>query len=232
MDASIEAVKQILCNEFSLCESKATELLQSHPIEDICASIEVCRKKILSGGIASPAGYLCWHVKDQQKKKEIQPEASIKEQVVATPIDIATTSNPGINAAIQNEPQFRKPPGRRGLDGPPPGESYERFVIKARTLIKRFPDGFNSSFVDDIGNPEKAWLFFQFEREALITWKSGNSPYSAKIIFDVVRHNIALRSKKKWKISNSLSSDFSRLFMLLHSECQGFFEFRTNNLRT
>lgn len=79
-----------------------------------------------------------------------------------------------------------------------------------------------------------AWLkdnlhvWERFEQEAMRVWASGRRHYSSRTLWEVMRHETALRAANdgEWKLNDHRAPDVARLFLLLHSDKAGFFELR------
>lgn len=77
------------------------------------------------------------------------------------------------------------------------------------------------------------WHVFKgFEREALRV-AARRSHYSAKTIYEVLRHHSLLAEKAgEWKLNNNFTGDLARLFEAMHPEARGFFGLRARKAKT
>ena len=85
---------------------------------------------------------------------------------------------------------------------------------------------FNMAFYDWLLDN---WHVFEyFEMAATRTWDAGFRHYSARTIVEVMRHRSNIREigDKPWKINNDIVPEMARLYMILHPDQDGFFEFR------
>lgn len=71
-------------------------------------------------------------------------------------------------------------------------------------------------------------IFEYFEQCAVKVWDSGFKHYSARTIVEVMRHRSNIREigDGSWKLNDHRTPDMARLYMLLHPEHHGLFEFR------
>lgn len=71
-------------------------------------------------------------------------------------------------------------------------------------------------------------VFEYFEQSANKVRESGFKHYSARTIVEVMRHRTNIREigDGTWKLNDHRTPDMARLYMLLHPEHQGLFEFR------
>lgn len=70
-------------------------------------------------------------------------------------------------------------------------------------------------------------VFEYFEQCALKVWASGFKHYSARTIVEVMRHRSNVREIiGEYKLNDHRTPDMARLYMLLHPEQDGLFEFR------
>lgn len=88
---------------------------------------------------------------------------------------------------------------------------------------------------DDMFRPDfYSWMngnypiFDYFENAAMKTWEAGHKHFGARTIVEVMRYRTALREigNGAWKLNNNRTPEMARLYMLLHPEQHGFFEFR------
>ena len=88
----------------------------------------------------------------------------------------------------------------------------------------QFSDGFLAWLAD---NPH---IWERFVAEANAAWKTGRQHYSARTIWEYIRHETALRSKPglpmEFKVNNNYCPDVARLYMLVYPARRGFFELR------
>lgn len=74
---------------------------------------------------------------------------------------------------------------------------------------------------------ENAHVWIAFEREANKVWNRGRRHYSARTIWEVLRHESALSdSDKLFKLNNVRAPDCARLYLLLYPSRAGFFDTR------
>lgn len=85
-----------------------------------------------------------------------------------------------------------------------------------------FSDGFYLWLIDNYA------VFEYFERSAIQVSDKGFKHYSARTIVEVMRHRTNIREigDGTWKLNNNRTPEMAKLFMLLHPEYRGFFEFR------
>lgn len=71
-------------------------------------------------------------------------------------------------------------------------------------------------------------LFSYFEDEALAAYAAGFGHYSARTIWEVMRHRTNIREigDGTWKLNDHRSPDLARLYLLMHPGHKGFFELR------
>lgn len=71
-------------------------------------------------------------------------------------------------------------------------------------------------------------VFEYFEKSAIKVWEHGFTHYSARTIVEVMRHRSNIREigNGEWKLNDNKTPDMARLYMLLHPEHIGLFEFR------
>ena len=99
-------------------------------------------------------------------------------------------------------------------------------IETAKTAALMHPEYFSADFYP--------WLtvnyavFEYFEKSALQVRASGFDHYSARTIVEVMRHltNIREIGDGTWKLNNNRTPEMAKLFILLHPEHRGFFEFR------
>ena len=83
---------------------------------------------------------------------------------------------------------------------------------------------FRPDFFDWIA--ENYHVYIEFERRALQI-ANRRQHYSARTIMEVIRHDTVIgQLSGEWKINDHATPDCARLFMLLHPEHTGLFEFR------
>ncbi len=72
-------------------------------------------------------------------------------------------------------------------------------------------------------------VFEYFEQSALKVHDAGFKHYSARTIVEVMRHRTNIREigDGTWKLNDHRTPDMARLFLTLHPECAGLFEFRS-----
>ena len=73
------------------------------------------------------------------------------------------------------------------------------------------------------------WHVFEyFQRSANTVWSHGWKHYSARTIWEVMRHRSAVReiSNEPWKLNDHRVPDVARLYLLLNADKAGLFELR------
>jgi len=72
-------------------------------------------------------------------------------------------------------------------------------------------------------------IFEYFEQSAYKVRQSGFDHYSARTIVEVMRHRTNIREigDGTWKLNDKRTPDMARLYMALHPEHAGLFEFRS-----
>lgn len=87
-------------------------------------------------------------------------------------------------------------------------------------------DEFRPDFLCWIAANWRIWT--AFEHEALRMRARGFAHYSARTVWEVLRHHTALSEgpESDWKVNNNFAPDAARLFMRLHPDAADFFELR------
>jgi hypothetical protein len=84
-----------------------------------------------------------------------------------------------------------------------------------------------------------AWLsenwhvWQEFEAQADRVWARGRRHYSARTIFEVLRHESVVKeagNAEGWKLNNNVVPDLARLYGLMHPDRVDFFEKRVGPL--
>lgn len=88
-------------------------------------------------------------------------------------------------------------------------------------------------------NDFMAWLsenwhvWFAFEEQSDAVWNRGRRHYSARTIFEVLRHESVVQERaagEAWKLNNNVVPDLARLYGLMHPDRVDFFEKRVGPL--
>ena len=90
---------------------------------------------------------------------------------------------------------------------------------------------FRADFMSWLSSNWHVWL--AFEAEADKVWERGRRHYSARTIYEVLRHESALRQDapgEEWKLNNNQVPDLARLYTLMHPDRADFFETRVGPL--
>lgn len=91
--------------------------------------------------------------------------------------------------------------------------------------IDQYPHEFRPEFFEWLRANWHLWR--AFEREARRTKARGFQHYSARTIWEFLRHHTALQERDViFKINNNYAPDCARLLMLAYPEFYGFFERR------
>lgn len=100
-----------------------------------------------------------------------------------------------------------------------PEEGAELLDLVARDGAQTYRAGFFYWLRDN-------WhLWKRFVAEADKVRASGRCRYSARTIFEYIRHETVLREGAEFKVNNNAAPDCARLYMHMRS-CVGFFELR------
>lgn len=103
--------------------------------------------------------------------------------------------------------------------------SVDRCLL-AQAVYVTNPDLFRKDF--DIWLARNWPIFEMFEAQALLMWDKGFRHYSARTIAEWIRHHTALAEKDcEWKLNDHWTKSMARMFIKLHPQCAGFFEFRS-----
>jgi len=99
-------------------------------------------------------------------------------------------------------------------------------IEQARAAILLHQSMFKRDFFDWITANHP--IFAYFEQSAQKVRESGFDHYSARTIIEVMRHRTNIREigDGTWKLNDHRTPDMARLYMLLHPEHAGLFEFR------
>lgn len=99
-------------------------------------------------------------------------------------------------------------------------------IEAAKTAALLHPSYFSEDFYPWL--VENYAVFEYFERSAIQVSEKGFKHYSARTIVEVMRHRTNIREigDGTWKLNNNRTPEMAKLFMLLHPEHWGFFEFR------
>lgn len=73
---------------------------------------------------------------------------------------------------------------------------------------------------------ENPQIYREFERKTLFAISRGFRHYGAKAIFEIVRFETGIFAHKGFKVDNTFTPDYARLFEQNHPEHAGFFEKR------
>ena len=99
----------------------------------------------------------------------------------------------------------------------------------ARAAVLLNPDHFTDDFYTWLNDN---WHVYEyFEQAAIKVWAHGWRHYSARTIWEVMRHRSAVREiEGEFKLNDHRVPDVARLYMFFHPEQNGLFEFRTRRL--
>lgn len=98
--------------------------------------------------------------------------------------------------------------------------------LAAQALVVMNPDSFRPGF--DVWLNQNWPIFMAFEHHAMQVWKKGYKHYSARTIAEYIRHHTLLTEEKSmFKLNDHWTKSMARMFIMLHPECKGFFEFRS-----
>jgi hypothetical protein len=97
---------------------------------------------------------------------------------------------------------------------------------QVRTAVVLNPGLFQRDFFEWIS--ENFHVFDYFNKSANTVWERGFKHYSARTIVEVMRHRSNIREigDGEWKLNDHRTPDMARLYMKLHPEREGLFEFR------
>lgn len=93
-----------------------------------------------------------------------------------------------------------------------------------RVALERH-EQFRDGFYDWLRSNFRVWE--RFEREANAIWTSGRRHYSARTLWEFMRHETALREKDgDFKLNDHWPPSCARLYVMLYDDRAGFFETR------
>lgn len=107
---------------------------------------------------------------------------------------------------------------------------YQR-RLALNVLVRANPRQFRSDFIDWLEVNFSIWTAFEIEASRM--WNKGRKHYSARTIAEWIRHDTSAREAANeygFKLNNSIVPDLARLYLLVHPDRDGFFEFRVNPL--
>lgn len=90
---------------------------------------------------------------------------------------------------------------------------------------------FRRDFMDWLITNWHVWVAFEFEADRI--WNMGRRHYSARTIYEYLRHETVVKegpNEYEFKLNNNVVPDLSRLYILMHPDRDGFFERRVNPL--
>ena len=120
-------------------------------------------------------------------------------------------------------------PSRTGDGGAFANFGHDLLSARALQILQEHIDRFPSEFLAYL--PDNLHVYEAFEREALKVVRRGLKHYSARTIIEVLRHNSALAEVGgAWKLNDWHTPYLARVFMLLHPEQKGLFEFRVTKM--
>lgn len=95
----------------------------------------------------------------------------------------------------------------------------------AEIFVECKPEWFRKDFGRYI---RENWSIYKaFEREANAVWARGKRRYSQRTIWEVLRHESAAREHASdWKLNDWYLKDIARLYVCMHQDKDGLFEFR------
>jgi hypothetical protein len=106
------------------------------------------------------------------------------------------------------------------LAPPPPVDRRAEVLAKVMDSATFKPD-----FIGWLQDNWSIWLRFEFEANKVR--ERGRQHYAARRIGEYIRHTTALRQKKNtFKVNDHVWPDLARLYVLVHPDAVGFFEFR------
>jgi hypothetical protein len=93
-------------------------------------------------------------------------------------------------------------------------------------MVLEDPGKFKPDFYDWLKVNMHVWE--RFEEEALRVWLAGRRHYSSRTLWEVMRHETAVRAANdgEWKLNDHRAPDVARLFLLLNPDKPDFFETR------
>jgi len=69
-------------------------------------------------------------------------------------------------------------------------------------------------------------IWKEFKELAFNLWSKGTRRYGAKAVFEVIRYHREIGRKERFKLCNSYTAYYARLFEIAYPECKGLFETR------
>ena len=97
----------------------------------------------------------------------------------------------------------------------------------AFTVIVGHARHFRDDFMSWLALNWHVWGAFEIEADRI--WTRGRKRYSQRTIWEYLRHQTEIREAKNyhgWKMNDWYVKDCARLYVLLHPDREGFFEFR------
>lgn len=94
--------------------------------------------------------------------------------------------------------------------------------------VQANPLWFRKDFEEWLGTNYTVWLAFELEADKV--WDRGRRRYSARTIWEYMRHESMVRevdNEHHFKLNDHWPPDLARLYMLLHPDRDGFFERRS-----
>lgn len=90
---------------------------------------------------------------------------------------------------------------------------------------------FRADFMDWVVSNWHVWLAFEAQADRI--WDTGRRHYSARTIYEFLRHETMTKegpNELELKLNNNVVPDLARLYLQMHPERSGFFECRVNPL--
>jgi hypothetical protein len=104
-----------------------------------------------------------------------------------------------------------------------------RQLARREFVLRRVAES-REKFKPDFGEWLKSNLHVweRFETEALRVWNAGRRRYSSRTLWEVMRHETAVRAANDgdFKLNDHRAPDVARLFLLLNPDKPDFFETR------
>lgn len=97
-------------------------------------------------------------------------------------------------------------------------------VIKWNLVADGVPEDTAELFIKYHKSNPQIWR--EFEAHALELIQNGVKHYGAKAIMEIIRFHRAIRKQSEWKISNSYTAYYARVFALKYDEYAEFFSFK------
>lgn len=114
------------------------------------------------------------------------------------------------------------------MNNPPAVNRFQAEVYHRRTVMLMLdckPEAFRKDFKEWLTENYHVWE--AFEREANNVWNRGKRHYSQRTIWEYLRHESATREVSgPWKMNDWYVKDCARLYVMMHPDRDGFFEFR------